>query len=549
MSELLPLLVTLPILLAVFPLLFGLKYDRAGWPVAFVGSLIVAGLSILLTWDVYVAGQETGEQLIHELGGFPAPYGIELVGDGLSALIALLIGVVSVAVLVFARQSGPQSNAFYSGYLLLTGGLLGVAFTGDLFNLFVFLEIVGLVTYALIAADRDGRAAYGALKYLFLGTVGASLYLIGVGYAFVATGTLNMLDLQATLPEVGYSDPLVQAAFGFILVGFMLKIALFPLHTWQPDAYTYAPDSVSAYISALVSTTAAYALIRISFDVFTVDFFAANPLIADGVVILASISIVVGSLLAAMQTEVKRMFAYSSVAQFGMIVVAIGLTSQTALFGAVIHLVGHGLMKAALFMGAGVLATAYGARTISEYAGLANRAPFTAGAIAVTGLALVGIPPSIGFIGKWFIGLGAVEEGAWGVAVVIFVSTLLTLTYVARIIEKLYFDPPGNPHGHGDHEPATAAGDGHTLADGGSDDQPLADGGSDDQPLADGGSDQTDIPVKPGDRPSQTAAVKRGVSVDMLSVVIVLALATVALFVSADAFTVMLDPVFGRFFQ
>ncbi|MFO7833336.1 MAG: proton-conducting transporter membrane subunit, partial [Halohasta sp.] len=380
--------------------------------------------------------------------------------------------------------------------------------TGDLFNLFVFLEIVGLVTYALVASDDSGEAAYGALKYLFLGTVGASLYLIGVGYAFIATGTLNMLDLQAQLATVGYTDPLVQAAFGFILVGFMLKIALFPLHTWQPDAYTYAPDSVSAYISALVSTVAAYALIRISFDVFTVDFFAANPLLADGVVVVASISIVVGSLLAAMQTTVKRVFAYSSVAQFGMIVAAIGLTSETALRGAVIHLVGHGLMKAALFMGAGLLASAYGARTISSYAGLASRAPFAAGAIAVTGLALVGIPPSVGFVGKWFIGLGAVEEGAWGLAVVIFVSTLLTLTYVARLIEALYFDRPDGPYGHAAVDHAVDA---------------------DDRTVADGGHDS-------------------GIRTDQLLVVVVLALSTVALFASAELFAVLLDPVFGRFF-
>ena len=512
---LLPLLVTVPIMLAAFPLLFGIKFERAGWPIAMGGSLVVAALATMLAWEVYQEGQATGSQLIHELGGFPAPHGIELVGDGLSALIALLIGIVAVAVLVFARKTGPQGNAFYSGYLLLTGGLLGVAFTGDLFNLFVFLEIVGLVTYGLVAADRSGKAAYGALKYLFLGTVGASLYLIGVGYAFVATGTLNMLDLQVRLAEVGYTDPLVQAAFGFILVGFMLKIALFPLHTWQPDAYTYAPDSVSAYISALVSTTAAYALIRISFDVFTVDFFAANPLIADAVVVLASISIVVGSLLALMQTEVKRMFAYSSVAQFGMIVAAIGITSEIALFGAIIHLVGHGLMKTALFMGAGVLATAYGVRTVAEYGGLSARAPFTAGAIAVVGLALVGIPPSIGFLGKWFIAYGAVAEGAWGLAAVIFISTLLTLTYVARLIEKLYFDPPGGPAAHGESDSDDAA----EHAESG---PAVADGGR---------SVVDDVPLVP------------------LSVVGVLTLATVGLFFSAELFAGMVDPVLGRFFQ
>ncbi|WP_253738396.1 proton-conducting transporter membrane subunit [Halohasta salina] len=510
-DTLLALLVTVPLVAAIFPLLVGLRVDDAGWPIAMAGSLAVVGLAGSLASTIYTAGPE-GQRLIHELAGYPAPYGIELVGDGLSALIALLIGVVAVAVLVYDR-SVDRPDAFYSGYLLLTGGLLGMTLTGDLFNLFVFLEIVGLVTYALVAAGDGGEAAYGALKYLFLGTVGASLYLIGVGYALVATGSLNMLDLQTRLAEVGYTDPLVQASFGFILVGFMLKIAVFPLHTWQPDAYTHAPDTVSAFISALVSTTAAYALIRIAFDVFTVDFFAANPLIADTVVLIASISIVVGSLLAATQTEVKRVFAYSSVAQFGMVVVAVGLNSRTALFGAVIHLIGHGLMKATLFMGAGTLSSAYGASTIADYAGLAKRAPYTGGAIAVTGLALVGIPPSIGLLGKWYIGLGAVESGTWSVAIVIFVSTLLSLSYVYQLIEALYFTPLEEPTG------------GESTADGAVDHATMADSA-----VADGGHAGRIAPER-------------------VAVVALLAVSTVVLFASVGLFDAMLDPVFGRFFQ
>ena len=512
---LLALLVTVPLAVAVLPLLFGLRFERAGWPIALAGTLATAVMASLLAVDVYTASTTPtteGQRLFHELAGYPAPYGIELVGDGLSALVALLISVVAVAVLVYDRSTR-RPNAFYSGYLLLTGGLFGMTLTGDLFNLFVFLEIVGLVTYALVAAGDSGKSAYGALKYLFLGTVGASFYLIGVGYVLVATGTLNMLDAQARLADVGYTDPLVQAAFGFILIGFMLKIALFPLHTWQPDAYTHAPDTVTAFISALVSTTAAYALIRIGFDVFTVSFFTANPLIADAVVLLASISIVVGSLLAAMQTEIKRVFAYSSVAQFGMIVVAVGLNSRTALFGAVIHLVGHGLMKATLFMGTGLFSDAYGASTIRDYAGLAKRAPYTSGAMAVTGLALVGIPPSIGILGKWYIGLGAVESGAWSVAVVIFVSTLLSLSYVYQLVEALYFTPLDEPAG------------GESTADGAVDHVTVADSA-----VADGGH-------------------AGRIAAERVAVVAVLAISTVVLFASVGLFDAMLDPVFGRFFQ
>ena len=511
-DALLPLLIAIPLFASVLPLLAGLRVERAGWPVAMATALTVAALATRLLWAVSPLSSGGTQRFVHDLAGYPAPHGIELVGDGLSAILALLISVVAVAVLIYGRTTGPQTNAFYSGYLLLTGGLLGISLTGDLFNLFVFLEIVGLVSYALIASNDDGRAAYGALKYLFLGTTGASLYLIGVGYALVATGTLNMGDMAAELAAVGYTDPLVQAAFGFILVGFMLKIAIFPLHTWQPDAYTYAPDTVSAFIAALVSTTAAYALIRIAYDVFTVDFFAANPLITDAVLLVASISIVVGSLLALLQSDLKRVFAYSSVAQFGMILAAIGLQSETALFGAIIHLVGHGLMKATLFMGAGVLSSAYGAQTVADYAGLAKRAPITAGMMAVAGLALVGIPPSVGTLGKWFIALGAVEEGSWGVAAVIFLSTLLTLTYIGRLLEALYFTPLADT-------------DGEIAADAAE----TVDPADDSSVVADGGVDR--------------------VATERVIVVVVLALSTVALFAAADPLAAMLDPVFGRFFQ
>jgi len=516
----LPLLIALPLLAAIFPLLFGLRFDQTGWPVAMATALLVAVLAGRLAWAVS-PGSGGPRRFVHELAGYPAPYGIELVGDGLSAILALLIGVVAVAVLVYARTTGPDSNAFYSGLLLLTGGLLGMTLTGDLFNLFVFLEIVGLVSYALIASSDDPRAAYGALKYLFLGTAGASFYLIGVGYAFVATGTLNMRDMAVELAALGYSDPLVQASFGFILIGFMLKIAIFPLHTWQPDAYTYAPDTVSAFISALVSTTAAYALIRIAYDVFTVQFFAANPLITDAVLLVASVSIVVGSLLALLQTELKRVFAYSSVAQFGMILAAIALQSETALFGAVIHLVGHGLMKATLFMGAGVLASAYGAHTVADYAGLAKRAPITGGMMAIAGLALVGIPPSVGTLGKWFIALGAVEEGSLGVAAVIFVSTLLTLTYIGRLLETLYFNQPAAT----DDDPGVT----DSVDD-------VDDGAS---MVADGGDSSTATGI------DDIAPV----ATERVVVVVVLALSTVALFGAAGLFAELLDPVFGRFFQ
>jgi multicomponent Na+:H+ antiporter subunit D len=487
---LLPLAVVVPILAATLPLALGLRYDRVGWPIAAVGTTAVAGIAAAIAAEVALNGPFN-----HALGGFLPPVGIELVADRLSVAVLLLVAAVSVATLAFARVAGPRGNPFYSAYLLLVGGLVGMVLTGDLFNLFVFLEITGLTTYALIAADRSGASAYASLKYLVVGTVGASLYLLGVGYVFLATGTLNMLDAQAQIvAQAGYGDPLVRASYAFIVAGLALKIALFPVHSWQPDAYQRAPDSVTTIVAALVSTASAYALIRVTYTVFTVEFLAANEAIATALLVVSTVSIVAGSALAAMQSNLKRMFAYSSVAQFGMIGAAVALANETALLGGIVHLIGHGIMKFGLFLGIGLLALGYGSREFADLASAARAAPYTSGAVAVLGLALVGIPPSIGFLGKWYIGVGAVDAGLAGggavgiaVAAAIFVSTLLTLSYVARLLERFYFAGAGLPGDHG--EVPGDAGDGADDAaatDGGrAGDDAATDGG--DAASADGG--------------------------------------------------------------
>ncbi len=447
--DLLPaLLVVAPILLATVPIVLGLRYDRTGWSVAAVTTTALFGASLYLASVVYgrvLAGtEETARELavIHELGGFQPPVGIELVADPLSTLIVLLVTATAMGVLAFTRMGGPRGSTFYSGYLLLTGGLLGLSMTGDVFNMFVFLEIVGLGSYALISSGDGPESAVAALKYLILSTLGASIYLIGVGFLFMATGTLNMADLATTIPTLEGGDlTLARAAFAFIFVGFAIKVAQWPLHTWQPDAYQYAPDGVTPLIAALVSTVSAYALGRVMFTVYGGEFLTATPYLSEVVVAVGATSVIAGSTLAVIQTDVKRMLAYSSVSQFGLVIAAYGLLNELALLGAIVHLVGHGLMKAGLFIGVGIVALGYGARTVNEYADLGKRRPFTAGGMAILLIALVGIPPSIGFVGKWYIAVGAIEAQAWPVAAVIFLSTMLTLAYVARLLEKMYFTP------------------------------------------------------------------------------------------------------------
>jgi multicomponent Na+:H+ antiporter subunit D len=493
MTDAIVLAVVVPIVASVLTLASGLVFDRSGWYVAALACVTELALAVWV--GLSVLGTDTG-RIAYKLAGFDTPEGIELVADGLSTPVLVLIAAVSLAVLVYARRAGPRGNAFYTVYLLLITGLTGVTLTGDIFNMYVFLEITGLAAYALVASGDSTRAAHASLKYLIIGTIGASLFLLGAGYAYVATGTLNMVDLSEQLAAAGYTSRLVVAAFGLLVTGLLVKVALFPVHTWQPDAYANAPDSVSAYISALVSTVAAYALARVLLTVFTPDFFAAIPLASDAVVAAGTVSIIAGSVLAVLQSDIKKMLAYSSVSQFGMIVVAFGLLSQTAAVGGAIHLLGHAVLKGGLFAAAGIVLRETGARTIDEYAGLAGRAPVAAGTVAVLGLSLVGVPPSVTFVGKWYIAVGAVEQGVWPVAAVILMSTLLTLAYIARIIERMYFAPATEPSTATESEAAVSA---------------------------DGGDSVVSSPEK-----------TRSVSVGMYAVVVLAAIAAVALGLLAD---------------
>jgi multicomponent Na+:H+ antiporter subunit D len=434
-SELLALLVVVPVVAATAPPVLARRVDRTGWPVAAVATAVQTALAARVAWTVVADGPV---RLV--VSGLPAAVGIELAADRLSAAFVVLVAAAGLWGLAYTRRGGPRSATGYTLYLLLLAGLTGICVTRDVFNLYVFLEISGLSAYALVALGDDVDAAPAALRYLLVGTVGASLYLLGVGYLYVATGTLNVGDLSRLLAAVGYDSRLVLAAFGLVTAGLGVKVALFPVHGWKPDAYRAAPPGVAAVLAALVSTVAAYALVRLVVSVFTVDFLAANPRLLAALRAASVVSIVAGAVLALRQRDVRRMLAYSSVSQFGIAVAGLSLGTGLGIVGGVIHLLGHAVMKAGAFAAAGVVEAGYGARTVDEYAGAADGLPVTGAVFATLGLGLVGIPPLVGFFGKWYVALGAVEAGAWGVATAVLVSTALSLVYFARLIQRLYFE-------------------------------------------------------------------------------------------------------------
>ncbi|SNR63670.1 monovalent cation/H+ antiporter subunit D family protein [Halorubrum vacuolatum] len=430
--------VLFPLLTSVLPVAASLKWKQAGWTLATIITASTLALAVAVARIVHEHG--TIEYVIAGIG--ERSFGIEFYVDEFSMLVVLLTLLISLGVLVYTRVGGPRGNFFYAGFLLLVGGMLGVVFTGDVFNLYVFLEIMAISSYALVSSSKYRWSTYAAFKYLLVGTVGASFYLLGVALIFAATGTLNMQDLAIQIGEAGYTDPVVITAFALMAVGLAVKIALFPVHTWLADAHASAPDGISAVISSLMPAVAVYAFARILFTAFTPEFLEANPVIAEILLVGALASLFAASLFALLQEHIKLVLAYSTVSQFGLIFIGIAVANETALFGSMLQIFGHGVVKASLFILAGMFALRFGGiRTVDEYAGLAKRAPVMAGMFAVLGISMIGLPPTVGFVGKWYIALGAFEAGHVLVAGLVLFSTLLSAGYILPFINRIYFHP------------------------------------------------------------------------------------------------------------
>jgi multicomponent Na+:H+ antiporter subunit D len=447
----------LPILILVIPLMSALLVPLAGWirkEAAYVLTVLAIGASFLCSLGTLARVLESGT-IHYWLGGWEPPWGIEVVVDNLNAYMAVLVSGISLLVCLYSRQSVEKEIPgrfvhFYCVFLLLATGLLGMTITGDLFNLYVFLEISSITAYALIAIGEDG-APLASFNYVVLGTIGASLYLLGVGYLYIMTGSLNMADLGGLLPEL-YASPVIRVAFAFFMVGLGIKVALFPLHMWLPDAYTYAPSAVSAFIAPLMTKVGAYALIRIMFTVFEPRFsFEVLP-VGTILAAVAGVAIVVGSIMAIAQSDLKRMLAYSSVAQIGYIVLGVALGNRLALIGAYLHILNHALMKGCLFMVSGSLMYRRGMRNIFRLKGVHRSMPWTMAAFVIAALSMIGIPPTAGFFSKWYLLLGTIEARQWVLTGVILVSSLLNAVYFFRVIENAYLEPRHQGDEHEHHE-------------------------------------------------------------------------------------------------
>lgn len=435
----------LPALVIVIPLVCAplcVLLRRKDWAfmVALLATWASFACSIMLTAQVMQSGT-----ISYAMGGWAPPYGIEIRIDALNAYILLIVSGIGSIVTPYARSSmlleyiEERAYLFYSAYLLCLCGLMGVAATGDAFNLFVFLEISSLSSYVLIALGTDRRALTSAYQYLVMGTIGATFIVIAVGLLYQATGTLNMADIAQRLPEAGYTNRTVIAAFAFLVIGAGLKIALFPLHQWLPNSYTYAPNVVSAFLAATATKVSVYILLRFVFSVFGVEFSFESLPTAIPFVVLAVLAMFLPSIVACFQKNVKRVLAYSSVAQIGYMILGLGFVSVAGLTASILHLFNHALMKGALFLVLGAVFYRIGSCHIDRMAGIAKQMPWTMAAFVGGGLSLVGVPLTAGFISKWYLILAALDKGWWYVAVLIVVSSLIAVIYVWRVIEAAYF--------------------------------------------------------------------------------------------------------------
>jgi multicomponent Na+:H+ antiporter subunit D len=443
MEQLPALLIVIPLLAA--PLAALLPNGRLPWLLATGVCWVVLGMAIGVLGQVLGAGT-----ISYTMGGWEPPWGIELRIDALNALIVLIVAGIGAVVMPFAGKSaahevGERSSAlFYCLFLLTYTGLLGIAVTGDIFNMFVFLEISSLSGYALIALGRDRRALTASYQYLIMGTIGATFFLIGVGMLYSLTGTLNIADLATRLPAVEGART-THTAFAFIVAGIGLKLALFPVHLWLPNAYTYAPSAVSAFIAATATKVAVYLMLRVLYSVFGAEYSFETMPLTPILIGLSVVGIVFTSLTALKQTDAKRLLAYSSVAQIGYMVIGLAFATTTGLTAAITHVFNHALMKGALFLALGAVAYRIGSTRINELAGLGRAMPWTMSAFAIGGLSLIGVPLTAGFISKWYLIQAALEQGWWWLAVVVLLTSLIAVMYVWRIVEAAWFRPlPGH---------------------------------------------------------------------------------------------------------
>lgn len=429
--------IVIPMLAA--PLCVLVKRPFACWVIALCANILI----VWTAWSLLVQVRTEGV-VRYALGGWAAPTGIEYYVDTMNATMLLLVSFISCVALVYAYKSVNKSvltvkhYLFYAAWMLCLTGLLGICITGDAFNVFVFLEISSLSMYMLIAFGSDKRALTASFRYLIMGSIGASFILIGIGFLYAATGALNMVDLAQRIPDAE-SQRAVLVAFSFLTIGLMIKSAVFPLHGWLANAYQHSPIAVTAFLAGTATKVSLYVLLRFFFSIFGPDY-SFGAMLLNVVLLPAAVAgFVLLSLVAIFQNDLRRMLAFSSVAQIGYIIAAFCLATQSGLTAGIVHIINHGIVKTALFMSVGCILYQVGHTHSQSLDNLMRKMPLTCTAFIISGLGLIGVPLTVGFVSKFSLISASMERGWWMIGALVLVSSLFAVVYIGRVVEIMLF--------------------------------------------------------------------------------------------------------------
>lgn len=443
-----------PALILIAPLLSAFAVAIGGWfgrRIHFPVTVAALGVSVLSAIGLLTQVMADGP-FSYRLGGWAPPFGIEYYIDHLTALVLLVVAGLGFLNLIATRADVERRYegkvpVFYTLYLLSVAGHLGIVVTGDAFNLYVLLEIVALSGYALLAMG-GAKSALSTLRYLFMGTVGASFYLLGVGYLYIMTGTLNMQDLATILPNL-YTNPAILAAFGLIMAGVFVKMAFFPMHAWLPGAYGDAGSPASSLIAPMTTKVMVYVMIRMMLTVFKPDFVFSSPEMSEAIVWMAVAAMMAGAFFALSQRDLKRMLTFVLISEVGYMVGGAWLGNRIGMSGSILHIVNDAMMTLAAFLCVGCIAYRQQTTRFEDLRGLFRKQPFTMTALVITALAMIGVPPTCGFFSKWYLILGGLQAGHIGFVAALILSSLMNIVLFFRVFEIAHFEPYPENHDHG----------------------------------------------------------------------------------------------------
>ncbi|RLB91194.1 MAG: monovalent cation/H+ antiporter subunit D family protein [Deltaproteobacteria bacterium] len=441
------LIVVAPLLAALFAGLAVWIEERLSYPIALTGLAISVFSAFNVLMQVITSGP-----IQYRMAGWAPPMGIEYRIDLLNAMVLLMVSGIGLLNLVASYKSVKQETydrapSFYIVYLLFMTGLLGVTATGDLFNLYVLIEITSLTSYAMVAmGDRD-RGPLASLNYVFIGVIGASFYLLGVGYLYMQTGSLNMADVAIIL-QSHQGSSIVLTAFILCIIGLWIKMAFFPMHVWLPNAYSYSPIAFARVVAPLMTKVMVYVMIRLMITVFGLDYIFKSPFFADAVVWLASVAIIFGAVMALAQKNLKKMLTYIIVCEIGYMVGGAWMGNQLGMTGAILHILNDALMTFAMFLAVGNIVYKLKDVELSNLTGLFGKMPWTMAGFVLAAFSIIGVPPTCGFFSKWYLILGAFEKGAYHFAAALVISSLICAVLFFRVFEICFFSPPSENSGH-----------------------------------------------------------------------------------------------------